>query len=260
MNNFTFQDLESLLNNESATRQLDNASDLLSKYGDNLVFLRTANKKLEESRLLTPIAVREHFTQPYKMGLVNDEFEIVVEPKYDTIIDDVIQVKQLIRVGVMTPVIYGEDKDVVSTIHLRLRFGVLDINGKTILKPIYDAISFEDNYNLIIVTNGPTSIVQGAGIFNREGKEIVPLGLYRKIFDFSKGLARVVSAYDNNKWGIIDESGRVVLPTEYENIWRFEGKNVDSVRTVKNGVTIDYGFDELLSKGNVEYNSEDLPF
>ena len=62
MNNFTFQDLESLLNNEPAMRQLDNASDLISKYGDNLMFLRTANKQLEESSLLTPIAVREHFT------------------------------------------------------------------------------------------------------------------------------------------------------------------------------------------------------
>lgn len=68
MNNFTFQDLESLLNNEPAMRQLDNASDLISKYGDNLMFLRTANKQLEESRLLTPIAVREHFTQQVQDG------------------------------------------------------------------------------------------------------------------------------------------------------------------------------------------------
>ena len=94
MNNFTFQDLESLLNNEPAMRQLDNASDLISKYGDNLMFLRTANKQLEESRLLTPIAVREHFTQPYKMGLINDDLEIVIEPKYDTIVDDITQKNQ----------------------------------------------------------------------------------------------------------------------------------------------------------------------
>ena len=261
MNNFTFQDLESLLNNESATRQLDNASDLISKYGDNLMFLRTANKQLEESRLLTPIAVREHFTQPYKMGLINDDLEIVIEPKYDTIVDDITQKNQLIRVGLITPVIYGDGADGISTVHLKLRFGVVDTMGNTILEPKYDGISFDDNYSLIVITNGPTSIVQGAGLFNRKGKEIVPIGKYRKIFGFSKGLARVVSSYNNNKWGIIDKNGNEILPAEYDQIWNFEGKDVDSVRTVKNGVTKDYGFEELLLGNSAEeYNADDLPF
>lgn len=261
MKNFTVHDLDSLLNNESAMRQLDNASDLISKYGDNLVFLKTANKQLEESRLLTPIAVREHFTQPYKMGLINEDLEIVIEPKYDTIADDVMQKNQLIRVGVTTPVIYGDGADSISTVHLRLRFGVVDTMGNTILEPKYDGISFEDNYSLIVITNGPTSMVQGAGLFNREGKEIVPIGKYHKIFGFSKGLARVVSANNNNKWGIIDKNGKEILPAEYDQIWKFDEKDVDSVRTVKNGVTKDYGFEELLSGNSAEeYNADDLPF
>ena len=260
MKNISLENLESILNNESATRQLDNASDHITKYGDNLVFLRTTNKDLEERRLLTPIAVREHVLKPYKLGLINDELEIVVEPQYDTIVDDVLYDNQLIRVGITTVVIYDEDKTGVSTTHLRQRFGVIDTTGRMIIAPKFDNISFEENYNLIVVENGPTSLLQGAGLFDREGKEILPLGAYRKIFDFSNGLARVVSSTDNNKWGIIDDRGRTILPTEYDQVWKFDGKNVDSVRTVKNGIVIDYGFDELKSMINRIDFSDDLPF
>lgn len=194
------------------------------------------------------------------MGLVNNQLEIVVEPKYDAIVDDVFSDKQLIRVGLTTPVVYGEDRDDISTIHLRLRFGVIDTTGRTILKPIYDNISLEENYNLIVVENGPTSLIQGAGLFNRDGEVIIPIGKFHKIFGFNKGLARVISPTDNNKWGIIDDKGRTVLPTEYDQIWKFEDKPVNSVRTVKDGKVIDYGFDELMSIAKNNEYTDDLPF
>lgn len=38
------------------------------------------------------------------------------------------------------------------------------------------------------------------------------------------------------KWGIIDETGEEVLPTEYDEIWKFFGKNRLSTIVVKDGI------------------------
>ena len=53
-------------------------------------------------------------------------------------------------------------------------------------------------------------------------------------------MARFITFGD--KWGIIGINGEVLLPPVYDRIWPFEGKDFDSARTEKNGVTIDFDF------------------
>ena len=49
------------------------------------------------------------------------------------------------------------------------------------------------------------------------------------------------------KWGIIDETGKEVLPTEYDEIWKFYGKNRLSTKVVRDGVEYEIYFHSLNS-------------
>ena len=84
------------------------------------------------------------------------------------------------------------------------------------------------------------------GVTDLEGNIIVPFGKYDWIDGFDQGLARVkigrVSSNqvnNSNKWGIINEEGEEVLPVEYDEIWKFIGKNRYSTKVVKDGVKKD---------------------
>lgn len=103
---------------------------------------------------------------------------------------------------------------------------------------------------------GNISVVQRSdykwGVVDDNGNEIVSFGLYDWIDSFDQGLARVkigkgTNSVKNsgNKWGIINTSGEVVLPVEYDNIWNFAGKNRFSTRTTKDGVDNEIYFHDL---------------
>lgn len=47
------------------------------------------------------------------------------------------------------------------------------------------------------------------------------------------------------KWGIINENGEAVLPVEYDEVWKFLGKNRFSTTVVKDGVKHEIFFHEL---------------
>lgn len=262
MSDFSYTDLMSVLSNDSVANRLDNASDIISKYGDNIAFLSTCNNDIEKRRYLTPIAVRENRLSQYKYGLINDKLEIVVRPIYDTIVDDVFNAFQLIRVGITTPVIYGDNSNVAATVHLRQRFGVLDTTGKTILENKYDFISIQNNYKIIIVTNGPTSLIQGAGMYSNTGEEIIPIGNVRKIFDFHDGLGLARFISNNNKWGIISVDGKILLPALYDNIWKFEEKDFDSAIVEKQNTQLKIPFSDIKQGKfiNTIDSADDLPF
>jgi hypothetical protein len=122
------------------------------------------------------------------------------------------------------------------------------------------------------------------GVVDNEENIIVPFGKYGWIDGFDNGLARVrtnkklglsnnppvciitpnnklilgtenIKAYiekdkkehpDNYaKWGIINEKGEEVLPCEYDEIWRFYGKNRYSTRVVKDGIAREVYFHDL---------------
>ena len=84
------------------------------------------------------------------------------------------------------------------------------------------------------------------GVTDLEGNIIVPVGKDDWIDGFDQGLARVkigrvsINQVNNsNKWGIINEEGEEVLPVEYDEIWKFIGKNRYSTKVVKDGVKKD---------------------
>lgn len=91
------------------------------------------------------------------------------------------------------------------------------------------------------------------GAIDEDGKVIIPFGKYAWIDGFQNGLAKVighndtmspniVAIFDGNlnevsssrvaEQGIVNESGEVVLPLEY-NIWKFYGKDYPTIKFFK---------------------------
>lgn len=81
------------------------------------------------------------------------------------------------------------------------------------------------------------------GVIDADGNEIVPFGKYDWIEGFDNGLSRVKIGKDpsylrnnHNKWGIISADGEEVLPVQYDEVWKFFGKNRSTTTIVKDGV------------------------
>ncbi len=74
---------------------------------------------------------------------------------------------------------------------------------------------------------------------NAENRQVVPFGRYVWIDPvFKMGLARVKR---NEKWGIIDTTGKVVLPIVYDKIWPLEEQYIHSIKATykEKEITID---------------------
>ena len=99
----------------------------------------------------------------------------------------------------------------------------------------------------------------GYAVLNTDGTEVVPFGKYSWIDGFDKGLARVrignVTNGQNengNKWGLIDENGREILPLEYDCIWTFYGKKRVTTKVVKGNVAHNVILSELFDEDKLQ--------
>lgn len=92
------------------------------------------------------------------------------------------------------------------------------------------------------------------GVIDEDENIIIPFGKYQWIDGFQNGLAKVASHEDNEcgtwipvlcevvaKQGIINELGEEVLPLEYD-IWKFYGKDFDTIKVIKNDKTFYYPY------------------
>lgn len=205
----------------------------------------------QDDRLLIPFVVKFNKKgQANKMGLLNKNGEIVVEPEYDIISDDCFGENDLIRVGVLYPYGYSTSNGQVSS-YARYKYGVVNSTGKIVLKPEFDSIVVATSNKLITVQNRE----EGYCVFNRKGETVVPYGRYDWIDGFDHGLARVKNGFQSNgklinddKWGVINEEGKEVLSLKYDNIWNFYGKNRFSTRVVLNGKQEDVYLHDLNPK------------
>lgn len=93
-------------------------------------------------------------------------------------------------------------------------------------------------------THGLTGYTKNiTAIFDDDWNEITD----RKIIEEKEAEYRMKHPEKYAKWGIIDETGKEVLPTEYDEIWKFYGKNRLSTKVVKDGVEDEIYFHNLNS-------------
>lgn len=205
----------------------------------------------DDNRLLIP------FTSGDKIGFVDKEGAIVVKPQFTMYYGDCYDESDNIRVSV--DCLYGfiRSGGRVAT-YKRPMYGLINYKGETIFEPsFYSLIPAIGNKNLYTVQDKNL----GYAVLNTNGTEIVPFGKYSWIDGFDKGLARVrignVTNGQNengNKWGLIDENGKEILPLEYDNIWTFYGKQRVTTKVVKGNVAHNVILSELFGKDKPQEN------
>ena len=186
-----------------------------------------------DSRLLIP------FTSFDKIGFMNKQGEVVVEPQSTMYYGDCYSPTDLIKVSINES--YGFIKN-NGEIDCRIRpmYGIINHRGETVLDTIYYSIvAAVGNWNILTAQNKERKY----GVIDMDGNIIVPFGKYDYIDGFDKGFARVKIGKQTNgqigshcKWGIINEHGEEVLPAEYDDIWNFYGKSYDSIKVFRGGI------------------------
>ena len=82
-----------------------------------------------------------------------------------------------------------------------------------ILKPVFDQLEFSNGLLITAKFNNKF------GVYNREGVEIIP-----RVFDWlqmPRGSKKFIIAVSGYKYGVIDLSGKWIVPAIYEQIWAY---------------------------------------
>ncbi|HRP03210.1 MAG TPA: WG repeat-containing protein [Candidatus Kapabacteria bacterium] len=188
-----------------------------------------------------------------KWGIINEFGNEIITPKYDVIFqelkltDDKInnisfQIKQkyyFLEKSYFENIPFHEG---LARVNLKDKWGFIDTNGIEVVKPEYDYVdNFTDLYALVNYNNK-------YGIINKKGELIIPCE-YKHLNSFYYGLSlyqdknaywfinikreKVLGPYEfakeftypetivkiNNKYGIIDISGRFLIKAKYDKIF-----------------------------------------
>lgn len=93
------------------------------------------------------------------------------------------------------------------------KMGFIDITGKWIIPPIYQT-TFPFKEGLAYVET-----INGNGFINKIGEKVIDIGFNTSI-EFNEGYA-VVQSIENNKHGVIDKSGNLIIPFKYDRLSYF---------------------------------------
>ena len=205
----------------------------------------------DDNRLLIP------FTSGDKIGFVDKEGAIVVKPQFTMYYGDCYDESDNIRVAIDDLYGFPRSGGKVAT-YKRPMYGLINYKGETIFEPSFcSLLPAIGNKNLYTVQDKNF----GYAVLNTDGTEVVPYGKYSWIDGFDNGLARVRignvtngQKENGNKWGMINENGKVVLPLEYDDIWAFYGKKRVTTKVVKGDVAQNVVLSEILGKDEAQEN------
>lgn len=195
---------------------------------------------VEDTRLLIP------FTSGEKIGFANRDGIVVVKPKYTMYYGECYNEDDVIRVAVNYAYGFIRSGGRVAS-YQRPLFGLINSKGETLLEPTFFQLAPAIGDKQLFTAQNQKG---QHGVLSADGEEIVPFGKYNWIDGFDKGLARVKiwnsEGEGKAKWGLIDETGKEVLPIEYDNIWNFYGKERDTTRVEKGNSAQDISLKEIL--------------
>lgn len=150
---------------------------------------------------------------------MNNKGDVVVEPKFDRILDSCHNESDIVRVGIYYTYGFNRATKEPST-YFRTKWGLVDSRGIFLLDPKYKGIGISDNKQILTIQHmdGQYEVI------NVDGEVIVPKGTYPYIDSYSNGFARV-NFFDgeNKRWGLINTNGNEALPLIYSKIWNFTG-------------------------------------
>lgn len=169
----------------------------------------------KDPRMLIPFSYYQYY------GMMNKAGEVVVEPKYDRILDSCRDESDVVRVGINYTYGFNRATKEPST-YLRTKWGLIDSKGRIILSPEYKQIGLSDDKKILTI-----QYMDGQyEVRDVDGDIIVPKGTFPWIDSYDGDLTRTyIGDCKNKKWGIIDSHGNIVLPFNYSRIWNFYKKN-----------------------------------
>ena len=223
-----------------------------------------------------------HYCKDGRIGLINEDLDIVFPAKYSRIElsdnGDYVKVWEGDKIGLVTidgeevipvkysdimPLSFGnlEKGDVMGDVfipddpyvlvYLGEKEGVIDRDGTVIIDPVYDQINWFDK------------------LFcrNEKGLDIIDLDTHKKIHIDCEWSVTSPDGYSaikrNNKWGLIDDSGKILLDIVYDDIpSQSEGDYYDITSEDKNNIAVikdgKYGIIDLMGNIIVPFEYDDI--
>lgn len=203
-----------------------------------ITYVENARTFSSFSEGIASYAEKEEGSDKYKCGLIDKNFNKILGPKYDDILA-FSEGRAVFRVGDEAPkwgVLDRQGKEIVeakydmvnafkggrAVVTLNGKNGLIDADGKELVKPTYEGI-FRLTDKLYAYNVGGTyhhGIVGGKwGLLDQNGKAITR-AIYDRIeigWDYPYGYIPVckLKADGGELWGMIDGEGKIVLPIEY---------------------------------------------
>lgn len=161
-----------------------------------------------------------------KYGAVNRQGEIVIPVEYDNPVEFV-RGRAFVKKGEHWLIIDTDNKQIakfdfqdafrfgttgLAQVKQNDKWGFINTEGEIIVEPKFDSITYGVSYP--ILNEEVVAIVElrgHLGVINKKGETIVPIE-----FDEIYNEDNIILAIKNDKMGIYDYSGRVILPVEYE--------------------------------------------
>lgn len=193
---------------------------------DKILIPASQHNNSVDTRVLIP------FTDKRLIGFMDKSNTVIVSPKYTMYYgdsyteNDYIVVEKFVRNQMSNK---GE-----NILHLQ---GLINYRGEIIFPCEYTKISpAKETENNIFTIKHPQ---EGCAVVTVYGEKIISFGEYQDISGYTKGFARV---RQNGKYGIIDETGVVVVPLEYSTIWDFYEQDWYATQLVKEGKKYNFWF------------------
>ncbi|MBI1838242.1 MAG: WG repeat-containing protein [Flavobacteriia bacterium] len=142
-----------------------------------------------------------------------------------------------------------------------LRYGVVNIYGKEIVKPQYDkAPMFDNGFAIVTKFYFSTSKIktEKSGVINKKGEIIIPIE-YAGFSNFVNGIA-VVKQFGSNKFGLMNIKGEVKVPFHFDGMnhpffpFSLKEENISSgLIPVKSGDQGKWGYIDFKGKTVVPF-------
>lgn len=141
-----------------------------------------------------------------KAGITDLTGKVIIDNKYDAILDEISDISSL---NYDDSKVTGTHDNTFALVKNNGKTGVIDVNGKELIPPKYDALVIYNNRLLIFNVGGTLTHVAMTDTNFYEDPD--------NNFEMAYNLhPRTDSLIAGGKWGIVDYSGKEVVPAKYD--------------------------------------------
>jgi hypothetical protein len=222
----------------------------LGKAGDTVVLAPQFDKivLLDNTPLFVTTIYREKIKQIKNNEGDFDSNEREESKRYNGIFDAHTRRWILDSTGYVIVNNFGSGKDYLFIKNVaKNKYGLMDKTGQYILPIAYDSIAFSRDYELFWLKKGKKlhifTIKDGKATIQKQAYDFLAPIFGSGQDGFSVNIAYFL-AKRNNKWGIVDDNEKIIMPFDYD----YAALNANSIKDfvlVKNNQAESYGFESL---------------